>query len=200
MSKYKSSICDSINTTSIICYSHRDVQLTPSLFCFFWQTGIFLFSVNLFWLFCHNTVIHQWDRTRRSGERALLSHCFTAVCRAEAHNASLNGSRKEVDGPLCLKGTRNSAAYEASLRRRGGGSLFFLICCASQHKSQVAGLLDHCTMRSTWTVREGGGREQRWDRKERGGQGGSVCYDNSFGDTVTCFFTPQWFSSLPSED
>lgn len=137
-------------------------------------------------------MIHQWDGTQQSGDRVLLWHCFTAVCRAKTDNGSLNGSRKEVDRPLCLKGTRNSAAYEASLRRWGaeaslGGAL---ICGASRHTSQVAELLDQCTMRTTWTVRGGGWWEQR-------GEVWPVCYGNSFSDTVTCYPHPTDFWIYP---
>lgn len=39
------------------------------------------------------------------------------------------GAGKEVDRPLCLKGTRNSAAYEASLRQWGAeASLEVCVC------------------------------------------------------------------------
>ena len=64
-------------------------------------------------------MIHEGDGPQESGERAPLPHCFTAVCGAKTDNASLNGSRKEVDRPLCLKATWNSAAYEAPLGQRG---------------------------------------------------------------------------------
>lgn len=70
-------------------------------------------------------MIHQGDSAQEGGERVLLGHCFTAVCRANTDNASLNGTRKEVDRPLCLKGTWNSAAYEASLRQWGAEASFF---------------------------------------------------------------------------
>lgn len=121
-------------------------------------------------------------------ERLLLWRCFTAVCGANADNAPLNWSRKEADRPLCLKATWNSAAYEASLRQEGGADAYLeggaLICRASHHKSQVAEPLDHCTMRTTWTVSEGkcGSRDGiKW---------GCVVSGNSFSDTVNLICNP----------
>lgn len=70
-------------------------------------------------LFFHNVTIHQRDSAKESGERALFWHCSTAVCGATTDNAPLNGGRKEVDRPLCLKGTRNSTDYETSLLQWG---------------------------------------------------------------------------------
>lgn len=85
-----------------------------------------------------------------------------------------------------FKGHKEFSGLWSFVAAMGGGSLFkgeggTLICNASQHKSQVAEPLDHCTMRSTWTVREVGGWEHKWDRK--GGGGWPECYGNSITDS-----------------
>lgn len=72
-----------------------------------------------------------------------------------------------------VKGHKEFSGLWSFVAAMGGGSLFkgeggTLICDASQHKSQVAEPLDHCTMRSTWMVREVGGWEHKWDRKGGG--------------------------------
>lgn len=170
-----------------LCLPHSSHCKIKNLFVSFVSANrnLFIFC-QPFLLFCHNMMIYQWDSTQEGDERVELWHCFTAVCRAKTDNASLNGSRKEVDRSLCLKGTWNSETYEASLRQWGGGSLFRGCLNLQCKPTQVSG------GRAPWSLHH----ENHLNGQRRGrvgteiGQKGEVwlvCYGNSFSDTVTCY-------------
>jgi len=156
---------------------------------FIQQTGMFF----LMWWFINETVLRRMVKECRFDIVLKLSAGLRGTM---AH--SMGGGKKLT----VFKGHLEfSRLWSFILAMGGDGSVFWrggLICSSSQHGFQVAELFDHRTMRTTWAVRDGGGWEQRRDKRC---DQYVICYGNSSSDTVTCFLrTADFFYSVLHSD
>lgn len=139
--------------------------------------------------------IHQWGIRRVVRERCVDIVLQLSAGLTQTMPRSM-GAREEVDRPLCLKGTWNSAAYEASLRQWGAEASL-----ERRRRRRVGGLNLQCKPtqvsggRAPWSLHH----ENHLNGQRRGrvgaeiGQKGKVwpvCY-GSFSDTVTKVIAPR---------